>query len=108
MPKKKRVHTDTLFKVSNTLNIKDIYTLFCLKYFSNTAKQQILPPYLQTISPLNSEYHRYQISSSNNYRALTYNSLEMKKKIRYQIPAMVSKIPPEILPELLAKLKLTL
>ena len=94
--KKYKAHTDPLFKFTSLLKVSDIHKLFCLKIFFK-FENKLLPQYLQTIFPRNSEFHRYETSTANEFYVLTHNTTEIKNPIRYKIPSIIPSIPGEIL-----------
>ena len=96
MAKKWDAHCDPLFRKANLLKIQDIHKFFCLKFYYLYKNHKIGDYFINDIFPRNSAFHRYETSSSNEFHALTYNSAEVKRTIRYQVPYILPNIPIDI------------
>ena len=84
-------------KKSAILKLSDIHKLFSLKFYYRYQRKQLEPYFLNDIFPRNSSTHRYETSSANEFRVLSYNSPQVKPTIRYQIPVILPSIPPPLL-----------
>ena len=97
--KKYKAHTDPLFKATSLLKLEDIHKLFCLKIYFK-LENKLLPPYLQTMFPKNSEFQtRYETSRSNEFYVLSHNTNEIKTTIRFILPKLLKEnvVSPEII-----------
>ena len=97
MAKKWDAHCDPLFRKTSLLKVQDIHKFFCLKFYYLYKNGKVGDYFINDIFPINSAFHRYETSTSNEFHVLTHNSPQVKLSIRFQVPSMLPNFPANVL-----------
>ena len=93
---KYNAHTDPLFLKLNTLKVKDIFHIQCLKFFYNHENNN-LPIYFKEFVVRNITGHTYNTRRRNDFRSLNINRTSTERTLRQALPKFIQNLPESIL-----------
>jgi len=88
-------HTDPLFKKLNSLKIRDIFTIECVKIVLKN-RQNLLPPYFSQQLLTNNDLHSHNTRQRNNIHYLPIRSKLENQLINTKLSEIWNKIPVNI------------
>ena len=92
---KYNAHTDPLFLKLNTLKVKDIFHIQCLRFFYHHEKDE-LPLYFNNIITRNISRHTHNTRHRDIFQSIRTNRASSDKTLRHFLPKFLIGIPDDI------------